>query len=61
MNYLNCAATVGKVSNRYHLNRVFLTAGRKRWLGIHPTVRGVAMNHAHNPQRRSYFLKQECN
>jgi ribosomal protein L2 len=39
-----CCATVGKVSNPLWKNRVLGKAGRARWLGIRPTVRGVAMN-----------------
>lgn len=37
-------ATVGEVSNTGHENTVYGKAGRKRWLGIRPTVRGKAMN-----------------
>lgn len=40
----NCKATIGKVSNSNHENIVYGKAGRKRWLGIRPTVRGKAMN-----------------
>lgn len=44
-----CCATVGIASNSNH-NRVQLgKAGRKRWLGIRPTVRGVAMNAVDHP------------
>lgn len=39
-----CYATIGEVSNESHENTVFGKAGRKRWLGIRPTVRGKAMN-----------------
>lgn len=39
-----CRATIGKVSNSDHENIVYGKAGRKRWLGIRPTVRGKAMN-----------------
>jgi ribosomal protein L2 len=39
-----CCATVGKVSNGLHKNRSLGKAGRARWLGIRPSVRGVAMN-----------------
>jgi large subunit ribosomal protein L2 len=45
-----CLATVGAISNVDWKNEVFGTAGRKRRMGIRPTVRGVAMNpraHAH--------------
>ncbi len=39
-----CIATVGQVGNGEHQNVSLGKAGRKRWLGIRPTVRGVAMN-----------------
>lgn len=39
-----CYATVGQVGNSEHQNVALGKAGRKRWLGIRPTVRGVAMN-----------------
>lgn len=41
---VKCSATVGQVGNLDHQNVVMGKAGRKRWLGIRPTVRGVAMN-----------------
>ena len=44
-----CRATVGAVSNREHENRTLGKAGRKRWLGVRPTVRGVAMNPVDHP------------
>ena len=40
----SCCATIGKVSNPLHRNRNLGKAGRKRWLGRRPTVRGTAMN-----------------
>ena len=40
----DCYATVGQVGNIDHQNISLGKAGRKRWLGIRPTVRGVAMN-----------------
>ena len=40
----DCVATIGKVSNPLWKNRNLGKAGRSRWLGIRPTVRGVAMN-----------------
>ncbi len=44
-----CLATIGQVSNIDH-NLISLgKAGRKRWLGIRPTVRGVAMNPVDHP------------
>lgn len=39
-----CYATVGQVGNSEHQKVSLGKAGRKRWLGIRPTVRGVAMN-----------------
>jgi ribosomal protein L2 len=40
----NCTAVIGSVSNREHQNVVLGKAGRKRWLGFKPKVRGMAMN-----------------
>ena len=40
----NCCATIGKVSNPLWKNRILGKAGRRRWLGWRPSVRGVAMN-----------------
>lgn len=40
----NAAATIGVASNIHHHYRQLGKAGRKRWLGIRPTVRGLAMN-----------------
>jgi large subunit ribosomal protein L2 len=45
----NCKATVGQVSNLDHENVSLGKAGRKRYLGIRPTVRGVAMNPIDHP------------
>lgn len=45
-----CIATVGRVGNEDHSNISLGKAGRNRWLGVRPAVRGVAMNprdHAH--------------
>ncbi len=44
-----CIATVGSVSNTDHMNVSLGKAGRKRWLGIRPRVRGVAMNPIDHP------------
>ena len=44
-----CLATVGAVSNPDHQNIVIGKAGRKRWLGRRPHVRGVAMNPVDHP------------
>ena len=45
----NCLATIGRVGNVEHDSIVMGKAGRKRWLGIRPTVRGVAMNPVDHP------------
>ena len=45
----NCWATIGQISNINHSNTVYKKAGRKRWLGRRPRVRGVAMNAADHP------------
>ncbi len=45
----NCRATFGALSNAEHNLRVIGKAGRSRWLGIRPTVRGVAMNPVDHP------------
>lgn len=44
-----CYATVGQVGNLEHEKVSLGKAGRKRWLGIRPTVRGVAMNPVDHP------------
>ncbi len=46
---VECYATVGQVGNEDHENRRIGKAGRSRWLGIRPTVRGVAMNPIDHP------------
>ncbi len=45
----NCRATFGAVSNAEHNLRVIGKAGRSRWMGIRPTVRGVHMNPVDHP------------
>ena len=45
----DCIATVGAVSNPDHMNTNLGKAGRKRWQGIRPHVRGVAMNPVDHP------------
>lgn len=45
----NCLATIGQVGNVDHSNIVLGKAGRKRWLGIRPTVRGSAMDPNSHP------------
>lgn len=44
-----CMATMGQIGNPDHENEVMGKAGHKRWLGIRPTVRGVAMNPVDHP------------
>jgi large subunit ribosomal protein L2 len=46
---LDCLATVGQVGNVEHEAEMHGKAGRKRWLGIRPTVRGSAMNPIDHP------------
>ena len=44
-----CLATIGQVGNIDHSNISLGKAGRRRWLGIRPTVRGSAMNPNDHP------------
>jgi len=44
-----CMATIGAVGNADHFNVVLGKAGRNRWLGRRPRVRGVAMNPVDHP------------
>ncbi len=44
-----CLATIGQVGNVDHQGTSLGKAGRKRWLGIRPTVRGSAMNPSDHP------------
>lgn len=44
-----CFATIGKLSNSEIYNVVLGKAGRKRWLGIRPSVRGAVMNPVDHP------------
>ncbi len=46
---LECSATIGQVGNEDHANVRLGKAGRKRWLGRRPEVRGSAMNPADHP------------
>jgi large subunit ribosomal protein L2 len=45
----DCMATIGEVGNIEHNLRTLGKAGAKRWRGIRPTVRGVAMNPVDHP------------
>ena len=47
--HVDCYATIGQVGNADHMNVSLGKAGRARWLGIRPTVRGVAMNPVDHP------------
>ncbi|NLL53345.1 MAG: 50S ribosomal protein L2 [Peptococcaceae bacterium] len=49
MVHLECRATIGQVGNTEHENVTIGKAGRKRWLGIRPSVRGSAMNPVDHP------------
>lgn len=49
MVHSRCYATIGEVGNSEHKNLVLGKAGRKRWLGMRPTVRGVVMNPCDHP------------
>jgi len=51
LRYVNpkCRATIGEVGNGDHNQQSLGKAGRKRWLGIRPTVRGMAMNPVDHP------------
>ena len=44
-----CYATIGEIGNAENKNLVLGKAGRSRWLGIRPTVRGVVMNPCDHP------------
>lgn len=45
----NCYCTIGQVGNRDHMNEVSGKAGRSRWKGVRPTVRGMCMNPVDHP------------
>ncbi len=45
----SCMATIGAVSNPDNMNENWGKAGRSKWLGIRPSVRGVAMNPIDHP------------
>ena len=44
-----CRATIGAIGNSEHMNVRLGKAGRKRWMGIRPTVRGTSMNPIDHP------------
>ncbi len=45
----NCYCTIGQVGNRDHMNEISGKAGRSRWQGKRPTVRGMCMNPVDHP------------
>lgn len=47
--FKKCVATIGSVGNEDHMNERIGKAGRNRWLGKRPRVRGVAMNPVDHP------------
>jgi large subunit ribosomal protein L2 len=47
--HIDCMASIGQVGNLDHENITIGKAGRKRWMGIRPTVRGVVMNPVDHP------------
>src|SRR5262245_47905476 len=47
--HLDCRATIGQIGNLDHQNVWIGKAGRKRWMGVRPTVRGSAMNPVSHP------------
>jgi large subunit ribosomal protein L2 len=49
MVHLDCRATIGQVGNVTHENLTGGKAGRSRWRGVRPTVRGSAMNPVDHP------------
>ena len=49
MVFKRCIATVGAVGNEDHMNVALGKAGRSRWLGRRPKVRGIAMNPVDHP------------
>jgi large subunit ribosomal protein L2 len=49
MIHVDCQATIGQVGNTVHENRSIGKAGRNRWRGRRPNVRGVAMNPVDHP------------
>lgn len=49
MVFKKCIATIGTVGNEEHMNERIGKAGRNRWKGIRPTVRGTVMNPVDHP------------
>ena len=46
---VECYCTIGQVGNAQHMNESSGKAGRTRWMGIRPTVRGMCMNPVDHP------------
>jgi len=49
MVFKKCRATIGTVGNEDHMNTTLGKAGRSRWLGVRPSVRGMSMNPVDHP------------
>jgi len=47
--HLDCLATIGQLGNIEHETQIYGKAGKSRWHGIRPTVRGLAMNPVDHP------------
>lgn len=64
MVHMKCKATIGRVGNEKHGDVKLGKAGRNRWLGVRPSVRGVAMNPVDHPmgggEGRSSGGRQPC-
>jgi large subunit ribosomal protein L2 len=64
MVHIKCKATIGRVGNEKHDDVTIGKAGRSRWLGRRPSVRGVAMNPVDHPmgggEGRSSGGRQPC-
>jgi len=62
--FYECRATVGRVGNTDHMSTVLGKAGRKRWKGRRPHVRGTAMNPVAHPlgggEGRSHGGRHPC-
>jgi large subunit ribosomal protein L2 len=61
MVYRKCTAVIGVVGNEDHMNVTLGKAGRSRWLGIRPTVRGMAMNPVDHPHGGGEGKNKGCN
>ena len=46
---VECYCTIGQVGNTQHMNESSGKAGRTRWMGVRPTVRGMCMNPVDHP------------